>query len=379
MGADHPNMAASRASQIAHFKQLIVNTTSDPVDTRLMYEELGKDQPPFTKEERVDIGAAIAAKERAGLAANCGGSDDKQKHFFFYNYMSERLWTEQMDKNTSLQTKLNEMAVFAFTIVGLVSACEQTCRGITAITLAASGVSLAPIQAKAMIQTFTGYLKGLRANSRRQQATMQQFPEDVTDFLAAYPGRYKGDQPPVPPRVCTDSIKEMLRPAVMPCRRSATSLRSIDLTVGSQPREHAHAAFGAAAPMDQQMMMMVCANMMRFMMSGNQDQSSVPDMRLFFGQQGAPPGSEPPAGQQAITDRPPSPAGETLPGGNVVPPPKEPAADAEGQSDMKSKVHAVLQKKKAAAVKTKKAQANKKKRSKTSKDSCRGRGRGRRQ
>ncbi len=369
LGRDHDTVAKARAAEIIHFKQTLARTAVTSADAHALYDELSKPDNPFTESERTDLGEAVALQGCSGRVPEASDTvgDLRQKCMYFYSYMPDDMWTSALDKTVSVDITLSQLASLGVHTLGLVKPCEQTARVITATAIVAKQLTFMPVQMQAKVKALKTAFTELR-HIHKPIATFKTFPEHVADFVSVYPGRYDAAQPPMEPRIEVRAVLDMCRPDVMPCRKSASSLRltapsSSSSTQLMQPHQH-YAPQPFAQQHQQPPMQMngdAFAQMFRCMMNfvngqsqgaGDQQSSSstpaadtIPGMQYFF-QHGAPPAcSTPPRVQPVAT--------HTLADSPIVvaseQPPSAASPAAIASDDVRKRVHEVLALKSAAA------------------------------
>jgi hypothetical protein len=379
LGRDHDTVAKARAAEIVHFKQTLSRTAVTSADAHALYDELSKPDNPFTEAERKDLGEAVALQGCSGRVPEASDTvgDLRQKCMYFYNYMPDDMWTSVLDKNVSVDITLSQLASLGVHTLGLVKPCEQTARVITATAIVAKQLTFMPVQMQAKVKALKTAFTELR-HIHKPMSTFKTFPEHVADFVSVYPGRYDAAQPPMEPRIEVRAVLDMCRPDVMPCRKSASSLRltapsSSSSTQHMQPYQH-YAPQPFAQQHQQPPMPMngdAFAQMFRCMMNfvsgqsqgaGDQQSSSstpaadtIPGMQYFF-QPGAPPAcSTPPRVQPVAT---PTLADTAIVVASEQPPSAaSPAAIA--SDDVRKRVHEVLALKAASASTKKKKKIRK--------------------
>lgn len=376
LGRDHDTVSKARASEIVHFKQTLSRTAVTNDDAHALYDELGKPDNPFTESERTDLGEAVALQCCSGRVPEASDTvgDLRQKCMYFFNYMPDDMWTSALDKNVSVDITLSQLASLGVHTLGLVKPCEQTARVITATAIVAKQLAFMPVQMQAKVKALKTAFTELR-HIHKPIATFKTFPEHVADFVSVYPGRYTAAEPPMEPRIEMRAVLDMCRPDVMPCRKSASSLRltapsSSSSTHHMQPHHHYVPPFAhehQQPPM--QMNGDALAQMFRCMMNfvngqgaGDQQSSSstppadtIPGMQYFF-QHGAPPAcSTPPRVQPAET-----PIAVTPSATPIADSPSAASPAAIASDDVRKRVHEVLQAKSAAAATAKRIRKSRK-------------------
>jgi hypothetical protein len=377
LGRDHDTVSKARASEIVHFKQTLSRTAVTNDDAHALYDELGKPDNPFTESERTDLGEAVALQCCSGRVPEASDTvgDLRQKCMYFFNYMPDGMWTSALDKNVSVDITLSQLASLGVHTLGLVKPCEQTARVITATAIVAKQLAFMPVQMQAKVKALKTAFTELR-HIHKPIATFKTFPEHVADFVSVYPGRYTAAEPPMEPRIEMRAVLDMCRPDVMPCRKSASSLRltapsSSSSTHHMQPHHHYVPPFAhqhQQPPM--QMNGDAFAQMFRCMMNfvngqgaGDQQSSSstppadtIPGMQYFF-QHGAPPAcSTPPRVQPAET-----PIAVTPSATPIADSPSAASPAAIASDDVRKRVHEVLQAKSASAATAKRIRKSRKK------------------
>jgi len=357
MGKDSPVLLKSRTSEVSHFKQILSTSALTTDETSSLYDELAKEDSPFSPDERASIGEAIANHSCSGrvVDANETAHDLAQKHMFVFNYLPEYIWTRLMDKTVDLDTKLNDMVEFSQRVLGLINITEPTARLITAIVLKSAGVAMTPKQANLKNEKLKALMTELRG-TRRHTGTFKKFPENVSDFICVYNNRYDSAHPPVEPRIDVGEVLDMCRPAVIPCRKSASSLAIVE---EQNPMAAMMSSRAARASGPQDMMMAMAANMMQWMMGMQGGSSSsadaIPNMRYFFSNTDA---ETPPRGAQKPAISPPKQQGDDEPEKQKpvltdAAPDEQPAAPKAAASDeVRQRVQDLLKNKKAAKKKT---------------------------
>ena len=251
------------------------------------------------------------------------------------------MWAQMLDRDVHVDKKLVTLGVHAVSIVGCTKPCEKTSSNITSIPLATSGVKFTPAEAKEKTEKFKKIVKGLREKTKAV-ATMSTFPESAEDFMVMYPNR-----------------------SIMPCRKSAASLKDLGAVVPYSGAPQAPQAQHAQppqmhGPIGISEILMTARVMTQFMTSSSSGSGDMPDLRFLFGRGGdANPDRVNTGRGPTVEDVSDSVAAkrttfEILPGGAVVP-----AGGESGNgglstlSEVQQKVHAALARKAKAAAKKK--------------------------
>ena len=196
---------------------------NDQTDCAAAQQELAKDTPAFTREQRVVMGKALSA-HMTGTRVSSGGTTKTQKNLWLHEYLTETVWKKLFDKTFTWEQKTELLADFMIDVIGLRNPDDNTAKIGIAILSVTHGRPMEPQESYDELHKFKNKLKEKRNPSLNTgKQTMTDFPQDVSSFTRIH-NVYQQCDPPIPSRIDTNRIRQMTRKDVLPSRNTNKSL-----------------------------------------------------------------------------------------------------------------------------------------------------------
>ena len=101
LGRDSPLIAKSRESRVQHFLDSLASMSRDIVDSANALEEMAKETPAFSKEQRDTMASAVSTYMQGADVANVGSGTKMQNHPNIAGALTESLWSVLFDAHLS--------------------------------------------------------------------------------------------------------------------------------------------------------------------------------------------------------------------------------------------------------------------------------------
>ena len=215
LGPDSPLIAKSRESRVQHFLESIVTMRRDITDSGPALEEISKETPAFTKEQRETMASAVSTYMNGNDVANAGGKAHMQNHPNLAGYLTESLWSVLFDPHLSWDHKCEKFVSHCIEVLGLRNPNDATAKDILGILATCSKRQFTPDENRMEVRKIRAKFEGQRT-----------FPNDVNEFLKRFPyGKsFLQCEPPVPSKVSKNELNQHTRRDRMPTRDNNKAL-----------------------------------------------------------------------------------------------------------------------------------------------------------
>ena len=305
LGADRPNRHASQLARAKHFENNLASMEKNLTDAQAAMEELLKDTPAFTHEQRKSMAEAITSFMDSSVEPTTA-SCKSQNHPYLHHYMTDTIWKQLRDKGITWPEKKEAFIDFSMERIGLRYPNNDTLKLMLSIMWNAAEATLSPDDAYQELHS----LHEIFVNKRpiiTGRVLMQEYDRDVSQFTRLYPHQFLQCDPPVASQIDDRKLQQKMRRDIMPSRNTNTQLKEKS---APQPRQ-------AGAPdMQSMLLQFVLGQMQGLPHMGSHARSSAPRQPRALTD-----------GQLALTDgQPEQEQRETLP---HIPPAAREAAPAD--------------------------------------------------
>ena len=210
MRSGGPEWNRLQASQVSHLISTIRVMAVQMEDASSLLQTLAVDSSgAFSPEQREEL-AAVVTQQVSG-ATDCPDQTTatrtgSQTHLYMYNYLTGDDWAKLESPTVPTADKYELLIQRAFS-VGLTFPTELTCVAMVSIVIVVSKLTVTAPEAYRMLQDFKAILLNKRAAGHPAQ-TMRRFPQQVSEFMTKWPGRYEMCSPPVASPVPTHRFEE---------------------------------------------------------------------------------------------------------------------------------------------------------------------------
>ena len=102
LGPDNPLIATSRESRVQNFLNGLTTVNRDIVDSANALEEMAKETPAFSKEQRDTMASTVSTYMQGADVANVGSGTKMQHRANIAGALTESLWSVLFDAHLSL-------------------------------------------------------------------------------------------------------------------------------------------------------------------------------------------------------------------------------------------------------------------------------------
>ena len=216
LGHDHPNLNATRESQLNHVLSSINDTKSDVSEAGNLLDELTKETNAFTSDQRKAIATAVSTKMRTVAGVSTRTVRNEQSCPCFYNYLTDGDWASMLGPHASITTIHATISKRGLAIgYGHPKPIEYVM--LNAIAQVATRTVYSAQQSYDQKNDLTVIWDVMRKTISWAPSELR-FPDDAAEFLRTHPERYTSADPPVKCRVDPVDIKQTT--ALNPCRHN---------------------------------------------------------------------------------------------------------------------------------------------------------------
>lgn len=232
LGADRPNRHASQLARAKHFENNLASMEKNLTDAQAAMDELLKDTPAFTQEQRKSMAEAITSFMDSSVAPTTA-SCKNQIHPYLHHYMTDTIWKQLRDKQITWSEKKEAFVDFLMERIGLRYPNNDTLKLMLSIMWNAAEATLSPDDAYQELQS----LHEIFVNKRpiiTGRALMQEYDRDVSQFTRLYPHQFLQCDPPVASQIEDRKLLQKMRRDLMPSRNTNKQLKE---KTAPQPRQ----------------------------------------------------------------------------------------------------------------------------------------------
>ena len=176
-------IARSREARVQNFIENIVNMKRDTVDAAQALDEIAKETPAFSKEQRETMAEAVSTHmQQNDVASAAGGRACQQHHPNVAGYLTEHVWTALFDAHLSWDDKCEMFVKHCIEVLGLRNPNDATAKDILGILATCSKRQFTPDENRMEVRKIRAKFEGQRELCIGHQ-TMVTFPNDVNEFL----------------------------------------------------------------------------------------------------------------------------------------------------------------------------------------------------
>ena len=245
-------------NQKDHLIQTLRGMKENMDDGTELLELLQHDSPPFSADQRHQIAQCVSTIIReSNNNVILKKTTKTQQHMYIYNYIPESVWSILLDESKSIEDKMDAIAMFSVSYIGLMFPCPITRALMVATIVTSSRIKLSAEQEYARVKEFKRLFETKRKVSGRATYTCGVYPELPASFIVKHGNTYPPSDPAVECRIDSTRIREIAYAA--PLRDTNKRLKS-----KSAPTDNANAvpiAHGDSASRDH-----IMFGMLRYMM-----------------------------------------------------------------------------------------------------------------
>ena len=185
LGRDSPLIAKSRESRVQHFLDSLASMSRDIVDSAKALEEMAKETPAFSKEQRDTMASTVSTYMQGADVANVGSGTKMQHHPNIAGALTESLWSVLPDAHLSWDNKCEAFVKHCIEALGLRNPNDPTVKDILGILGMCDKRELTPVE-RVDIDSITAVAKKTLQNKKartkpgpKQESKKQKVAEEA--------------------------------------------------------------------------------------------------------------------------------------------------------------------------------------------------------